>query len=329
MIDKERLIEVLGVQTESYDDFLMYDFLTQEFKKKGYEYFVDNGNLYVRKGKAEMYPCVIAHMDTVHEIVEDLTVVQIKDNLTGFNAHRMEQTGIGGDDKVGIYIALECLDKFDTIKAAFFRDEEVGCHGSYMANTQFFIDCGYVLQCDRNGNKDFITVASGTVLSSKSFRKEIKPIIGDFGYSFKEGMMTDVMALKEIGVPVSMANISCGYYNPHSHDEYVNIPDVENCLDMVQQIIYTFSDRHFFHAYEHKQKFLDYTIPFTDKIIKECGCCGNVVKDHNDLHYLSDFNQWVCGDCYGWAKKYDDDIDDRHYEQKSKKTYYDRYDNLW
>ena len=28
--------------------------------------------------------------------------------------------GVGGDDKVGVWAALECISKFDNIKAAFF-----------------------------------------------------------------------------------------------------------------------------------------------------------------------------------------------------------------
>lgn len=32
------------------------------------EYQVENGNIYVIKGNADLYPCIVAHMDTVHDI---------------------------------------------------------------------------------------------------------------------------------------------------------------------------------------------------------------------------------------------------------------------
>ena len=67
-------------------------------------FFVQDGNIYITKGEAKNYPCVVAHMDTVHKIVEDLYVLQVGHKLTGFNRIKMEQTGIGGDDKVGIFI---------------------------------------------------------------------------------------------------------------------------------------------------------------------------------------------------------------------------------
>jgi hypothetical protein len=344
-MNTDRLVEVLGVQTASNDDFLMYDYLTHWCDERGIGYKVSNGNVYVTKGYSTRFPCIVAHMDTVHELVEDLTVVQIGHNLTGFNSVQMEQTGIGGDDKVGIFIALECLEKFDNIKAAFFRDEEIGCHGSYMADMKFFDDCAYVLQCDRQRNDDFITVASGVVLSSKKFQHDVQPIIKPYGYSLhKNGMMTDVMALKEIGVPLSMANIACGYYNPHCENEYVNIDDVENCLDMVQQIIVAFEGKYYQHNYEYKDISLkqlwnepptysstSYAGTLKESKLRqshgqyECGCCLEPVKSVDGLRFLKEFNYWVCATCYAYYSKYD--VPEK--TTKKKQIWNDRMEGLW
>jgi hypothetical protein len=199
---------------------------------------------------------MVAHMDTVHDIIDDFRVVAIDDRLTGFDALTMTQSGIGGDDKVGIYIALECLRTFDEIKIAFFRDEEVGCLGSYEADLTFFEDCRFVLQCDRRGNSDFVINASGVGLSSEAFQDDVLPIISGYGYSFAHGAMTDVMALKESKVKCSVANISCGYYNPHCPDEYVDVVDVENCLSMCKDIIEWCNGE-----YPHVNK--EYAVPYT------------------------------------------------------------------
>jgi hypothetical protein len=319
----------------------MYDYITHWLDERKIPWTVDNGNIYVTKGHSTRFPCVVAHTDTVHELVQDLTVIQVGDNLTGFNAVEMEQTGIGGDDKVGIYIALECLEKFDNIKAAFFRDEEVGCQGSYLAKESFFNDCGYVLQCDRQMNEDFITVASGVVLSSKKFQKDISPIIKPYGYGLhKNGMMTDVMALKDLGIPLSMANIACGYYNPHCENEYVNLDDVENCLDMVQEIIRAFEGKYYQHSYEYKGLNL-YKEPPTysstavhGKLVGsnlykshgayECGCCLEPVKSQDGLRFLKEFNYWVCATCYAFYSKYD--VPESN---KKKQIWNDRMEGLW
>jgi len=252
------LKQILSIQSESYNQWRMFAYIIRQLKAMpDVDYYVADENIYVTKGIADEYPCMVAHMDTVHEIVEDLHVVDFDGNLTGFNRVSMEQTGIGGDDKVGIYIALQCLQDFSTFKCAFFRDEEVGCQGSYDAHMHFFRDCRFVLQCDRRGNSDFITSAGGTELSSKNFQDDVLPIINAYNYSFASGMMTDVMALKENGIKCCVANISCGYYNPHMPNEFVNVRDVANCLDMCRTII-----RRCTKVYKHKYKQKSWSAPY-------------------------------------------------------------------
>lgn len=239
------LKEILSIQSTSENQWRMFAYIIRHLSVlDDTNYYVDDGNIYITKGDAREYPCVVAHMDTVHDIVEDLTPIEIDGKITGFNRVTMEQTGIGGDDKVGIYIALKCLEIFDNIKVAFFRDEEIGCVGSYGADMDFFKDCMYVLQCDRKGNSDFIVNGAGVELSSDEFIKAVEPLLFGYGYSTAFGSITDVVALKENGLGVSVANISCGYYNPHMAEEYVVIRDVENCLALVVSIIATLDKRY-------------------------------------------------------------------------------------
>lgn len=318
---KNKLIEVLSIQSSSYEQFRVFAYIIRELKRMGIPYYTYNGCIYATKGHG-VYPCVVSHMDTVHDMCEDLTVIEIDGNLTGFNRVLMEQTGIGGDDKVGVFITLQCLEKFDNIKAVFFRDEEVGCQGSYDADISFFDDCGFVLQCDRRGYGDFVTTASGTKLSSDEFQSSVASIIDNYGYKFTTGMMTDVMALKESGITCSMANMSCGYYNPHSAQEYVNVLEVQLCMDMVFDIISDCGGESYHFKYETKPSYKSYTTykldepkptlkwdDYTDwyswddkelwdkKPIDDslCDDCGHTTKA---LTFLSEFNAWVCDVCY-------------------------------
>lgn len=251
----ERLENILRVQSESFNQWRMFKHIIYRLKAiEGVTLYVDNGNIYATKGIALVYPCVVAHMDTVHDIAEDLTLLTVGNKITGFNTVTMRQTGVGGDDKVGIYIALECMEMFDNMKVALFRDEEVGCMGSMRADLDFFEDCSFVLQCDRQGNSDFITSASGTKLSSKQFQKTIKGIVSKYGYKYAYGMMTDVMQLKDDGLEISCANMSCGYWNPHTAYEYVNIDDVNKCMNMVVEIIQIHGTTAFPHTPEYTYK---------------------------------------------------------------------------
>lgn len=303
-MNKENLINILKIQSVSYDQFLMFAHIIRQINKiPGCKYYTYNGCIYVTKGKALTYPCIVSHMDTVHEIVEDLTPVEINGNITGINSYTMQQTGIGGDDKVGIFIALECLSKFDNIKTVFFRDEETGCEGSYEPDVDFFKDCNFILQCDRRGNSDFINIAGSTQLSSKQYDKDITPILKRYGYKFNTGMMTDVMALKQSGIECSMSNISCGYYNPHQPDEFINLRDVENCMNLVMEIITNLRGSQYPCPYKKpkykplKVDYLNYNL-WDDEIApneeKECNSCLEIGK----LIYVKDYDIELCSNCY-------------------------------
>jgi hypothetical protein len=297
-MNTHKLKEVLAIQTYSFEQWRMFSYIIRECKANNYEYFVHKGNIYVSKGNAIKTPCIVSHMDSVHKIKADLHPSEIDGNITGIDRTTMKQTGIGGDDKVGIFIALECLSKLDNIKAVFFRDEEVGCLGSNEAYMHFFNDCTFVLQCDRKGNTDFITNASGTELSSKAFRKAIKPIVSNYGYSFANGMMTDVMTLKENGLKVSCANISCGYYNPHTDYEFVNINDVENCLNLVLALFMLINDE-YPHTRQEKA-IISYKYPYAKKYYNSYGWGGydDFVDSYQPTIYNEEKQMKTCLDCW-------------------------------
>ena len=196
------------------------------------------GNLYVTKGKSETYPCIVAHMDQVQERhSKDFIAYEAEDIIIGFSPKHKEQQGLGADDKCGLWIGLKCLQKFDCLKLAFFVGEEVGCKGSGLANMAFFDDCRFVIEPDRKGSEDLITQIGWTPLCSDDFLKDIG--FKKFGYKEAEGMMTDIEALKDKGLMLSCINVSCGYYKPHSNEEFVYKPALLNCFAFVEHIIKT------------------------------------------------------------------------------------------
>ncbi len=196
------------------------------------------GNMYITKGKSESYPCIAAHLDQVQERhSKDFRCYEAEDVIIGFSQKRREQQGLGADDKVGIWIGLRCLQEFECIKLAFFVEEEVGCKGSEQADMEFFKDCRFVIEPDRRGSDDLITQISWLPLCSEEFLKDIG--YKQFGYKETDGMMTDIEALKENGLALSCINLSCGYYKPHTDQEFIYKPAVENCLHFVEHIVRT------------------------------------------------------------------------------------------
>lgn len=195
------------------------------------------GNLYIEKGESDTFPCVVSHIDEVHESKgRGFVVVDARGTIFGYNTVRKDYTGIGADDKNGIWVCLNCLLKYDAIKVAFFVQEELGTVGSSNADVKWFSDCRYILECDRKGGTDLIVNGCNMNIASDEFVQDCG--YGDFGYSeCTFGGLTDVVTLSENGVGVSCVNIACGYYRPHTECEFTVFSELENCLNFVFYII--------------------------------------------------------------------------------------------
>ena len=211
------------------------------------------GNIYFIKGVADTYPVVVAHLDQVqNDHSRDFQALEVGGIIMGYSQKSRKQQGLGADDKNGIWVALKCLERFDCIKVALFVSEEIGCVGSEAADMGFFLNARFVLQCDRKGAHDLITEAGWAELCSKEFVVAIQPNL--YGYKEEQGMLTDVLALKENGLSVSCVNISCGYYEPHTDHEITNINDLMNCLLFVEHIIENCTD-----VYPHEMSYSSYS----------------------------------------------------------------------
>ena len=236
---KTLLIETLSVQTSSGKEEKMIAYI-QDFVKKYVPQatvVVKDNNVYVTKGVADYYPCIVSHTDTVHDMYEDFGVYDRDGVLFAFSNDVEQQVGIGGDDKVGVWIGLQSLLEKDAIKCAFFHSEEIGCVGSSAADMDFFKDVGYCFQSDRRGNKDFVNKIYGVQLFGEDFSTKISSTLHKHGYMETSGALTDVYQLKLNGLDVCVANMSSGYYSPHSEKEVVDVEDAINCYDMISSLV--------------------------------------------------------------------------------------------
>ncbi len=198
------------------------------------------GNIYITKGEDKTYPCIVAHIDEVHPKNNNKEIVIHNNVLLGLDRKAMKQTGIGADDKNGIWVALNLLTTQKVLKCAFFVGEEVGCIGSEKANMDFFANTRFVLQCDRRNAADFINNASNVELCDKDFYDRCHA--SKFGYKPTNGLQTDVVTLKKKGLKVCAANLSCGYYNPHQEAEMTRFDELQNCLALCEHIITTVTE---------------------------------------------------------------------------------------
>ncbi len=179
------LADTLSIQTTSGKEDNMIAYIKQfvadyvpDAKVK-----VKNRNVYVTKGQADYYPCVVAHTDTVHDMYKDF----------------------------GVY--------------------------NRAADMSFFKDVGYCFQSDRRGSHDFIRNIYGVELFSEDFSLAISQTLSNHRYKETSGALTDVYQLKLNGLEVCVANMSSGYYAPHSDKEVVDVADAINCFDLISNLI--------------------------------------------------------------------------------------------
>lgn len=235
--------------SKTTEEAAFIQWLSAYCSKKGYEVTKDSHrNIYVTKGFSSAFPCIVAHTDTNQDLHSSLELVRIGDILMGWNKLKGTQCGAGFDDKVGILIALQCLEIFENIKAFFPALEEVGYIGSSKANMKFFDDVGYCFQPDRNSRKnDICSYTNGTDTASKEFISTLAHVMLNYDYKEAQGVGTDIGELKWNGLKCSAVNVSCGYFREHYDEEVCSVSLLHNCLNFIVDSIQYLGETKFNH----------------------------------------------------------------------------------
>lgn len=285
-----KLIEVLSVQTNSTNEKLMVLFLDKTLCSMGLQYSIDSaGNVLVIKGEAKTYPCVVSHMDTVHNFVNNFEVVEnpvtyvnkktkklIRKDIELSAKSKKTVVGVGGDDKCGVFACLYFLEVLPAVKVVFFSREEVGCIGSGDVNHGFFSDCRYIIQLDRRGKKDFITNYWGDKTISHELSSEVGIVKKKYGFKNATGTVTDSVKLWHNNIGISCMNISSGYYNPHTSTEYVSVSDLFNAIEFVHEMINTLKSKRYV---SKPPKTKPYVYTFAARTYSQCKGCDEWILD--------------------------------------------------
>ena len=226
--------------TPSYvgEEHRMVEAIVEHCRQHNYQVSVDGMlNTYVTKGggaEGQQYPLFVAHTDTVHpiqdfEIVEEQSKHPIsRETVETWRAvdGSGKPTGIGGDDKCGVFLCLSMLEALEMAKVAFFASEEMGCRGSSQCAREFMEDVAYVLQFDAPGNNRASRSSGGVDLFDPGFGAVVTPVLETHGYlHLLDDPFTDVMVLRET-FGINCLNVACGYYEAHTDQEFVIPEDV-------------------------------------------------------------------------------------------------------
>lgn len=213
-----RFLNILKKTDKELKDFLYSEL---EFH---YEFVEDNKDYLYFKGNLPVL--LVAHLDVVHKEIPQIIYKEITNSGDSFKL--TTTTGIGGDDRCGVWIILKIIEKFNKLfkdklsipSILFTMDEEVGGLGAqkFIENYKT-LDANFILEYDRKGYTDVVAYDDGNDTLTKSIEK----IGSELGIDYKEnfGSFTDISYLcPHFGI--SGVNISSGYYNPHMSNEYID-----------------------------------------------------------------------------------------------------------
>ena len=242
-VDRDLVYDILSVPSYTGMEGLVRDKILEIAEKMdGVTSTVDVfGNVYLTKGElsdGEYYPCLSAHMDTVHYDQENkirngekLSIKTIERD--GKHIVYAENTGIGGDDKAGVVLALSVLGNLDKGKASFFVSEENGCNGSKNLDKEWFGNVGYVISYDSPGFNRTAYACSGVNLFDKSFFLDhLKDVFDKYEINnYRSEPYTDIEKIRVI-VGIACINLGAGYYLYHTRDEYCVLEDMDKSLNL-------------------------------------------------------------------------------------------------
>lgn len=195
-------------------------YMKKYLTSKKYEVIDEDGFLYA---KGDVPVLLVAHMDTVHK-EQCKTVVKVDGRMSS-------PQGIGGDDRCGIFIIANLI-KTQHCSVLLCEDEEVGGVGAgKFARTEYIKNLGvnFMIEFDRKGNNDAVFYSC----DNKDFTAHV---LDNTGFKEAIGSFSDISVL----MPASKlcgVNLSSGYYNAHTPNEYVLYEEMFDTLNAAKALI--------------------------------------------------------------------------------------------
>ena len=211
----ELLIELLKLSDSDLKKVL-FKFL----ERKKMNPINEDGFLYA---KGNIPVMLVAHMDTVFKNKPKNVFYDSNKDLL-YNP----VGGLGGDDRCGIYAIVRLLNKY-TPYVLFTEDEEIGCIGASKAVEKLESPkIKYIIEFDRRGSNDCVFYDCG----NKDFMEYVK----SFGFEKQIGSFSDISILGS-SWNIASVNLSSGYYNEHTINEYITFNQLENNIKRVEKMI--------------------------------------------------------------------------------------------
>lgn len=238
---RSQFIELLNIHGTSGNEKPVRDYLKPILTELMDNVKVDDyGNLLADKKCGDGNGATVllsAHMDTVKGVLADRKLVETEDGIIMSN-----KGALGADDRGGIAIILTVLRNLNKlnfnghIKVSFSREEEIGCVGASKIDQDWYANADLAIVVDRRGNRD-IVVGCGMAFCSDSvgyFMEDVSKM-ADMDWRAVEGGISDAMVFAENGI--NSINLSAGYMNEHTVNEYASLKDMGDTVRLILQTI--------------------------------------------------------------------------------------------
>jgi hypothetical protein len=196
------------------------NYMKQYLDSKGYSPIAEDGFLYA---KGDIPVLLVAHLDTVH--------AQKCGEIITHESKMYSPQGIGGDDRCGVYMIANIVRNFKC-SVLLCEDEEEGMIGAdKFTNTEYVNELGvnYMIEFDRKGSNDAVFYSCGN-------NEFIDFVLDNTGYKEEQGSFTDISMLMPAS-GICGVNLSCGYYKPHTTDEYVVYDEMMHTVSVATKLI--------------------------------------------------------------------------------------------
>ena len=193
---------------------------------------VNGGVLAIPIG-ANKYPLICIHLDTIntHKKTKLKTDDLIIDGDIISLSPRARAVCLGGDDRAGVYIALQLIKAKKPFAFGFFKDEEIGCLGSSSLSSYInsLDNITAFIGLDRRGADEEAIYGHDN--------KELINIFESKGYIEAVGSVTDASKLSALSNKgLACVNLSVGYYNEHTKKEILNTTAMNRTLKVLKNL---------------------------------------------------------------------------------------------
>lgn len=169
---------------------------------------------------------LVAHMDTVHKNPPRTIWMSLDCNKLKCDE------GIGGDDRNGVAMIMDIVETLgEEVRPyiLFTEDEEIGGVGARdFAKLNIKPELNFIIELDRRGRDDAVFYDCDN--------KDFIDFIEEFGFKESFGSFSDISVIAE-PLGVAAVNLSSGYYQAHTVNEYVNLQEMDEIMEKVINII--------------------------------------------------------------------------------------------